>query len=439
MRLRDCRSIAFALLFALPIAPLAFVASCGGGIHGGGASSRVVVGGIDLPATATREETVPLELAAGGRLRLATPWGRIDVLEAPAGSPPELRASFEARGRNAEEAKAVLERFKLARTGSGGSLSFALEGEPLVVRDGLSSAGLSAQVAYTARVPAGVHVELDSKSGALVCEGAFASALASSSYGPIEVRGTRGDVRAKSSSGNIELADVAGAVDARTDYGKVVAKRVEGASVSIASSSGSLEASEVRAPKFEAKTSYGAIALEDVQGAVVAESSSGNVRAQRLAGASARLRSGYGSITVEDAAGEFALSTSSGAIRASAIRGSVDAESSYGGVSVEGVLDGAKARSSSGHVSVHAVPGSKLTGTWELRSGYGKVDAALPSDFAFDLDAETNYGSVTCDFAVLLEAGYKAKDGHLRGRVGDGGAKLVLRSSSGAISVKRSD
>lgn len=437
MRSLDRRSLLLVAFTTLPLGTLALVASCGGTSHGGNAG--FVVGSMDLPASASREETVPLELAAGSRLQLATPWGRIEVTEAAAGAQPQLHARFEARGADDAQAKQVLERFRLARSGSGDQLAFAVEGDPLVVRNGISSVTLGVQVTLTARVPAGVHVELDSKSGALVCNGGFASTKSSSSYGPIEVDGTRGDVRAKSSSGNVAVANVAGAVDARTDYGSVVAKRIEGASVAVASSSGALELTEIRAPKVEAKTSYGSIALSEVQGAVSAESSSGNVRAQRLTGGGARLRSGYGAIDVDDATGALALSTSSGAIRVRALRGSVDAESNYGPVTIQGVLDGARARSSSGQVSVQAAAGSKLDGAWALRSGYGAVELALPAECAFELDAETNYGSATCDFPLLLEAGYKPKDGHLRGRVGAGGARVELRSSSGSIRVRRSD
>lgn len=394
------------------------------------------VGSIQLNATAQREEEIPLTVADGDRLRLSTNLGNVEMRVAPAGTSPILRASYTTHGRTDEEARAVLDRFSIAHTASEGAQGYAVAGEPLTIRDGAATVSVAPRVHLVALVPAGLHAELESKSGAILCQADCASADLESSYGSVTASGVRGGLRARTRSGSVAITDVLGKVEARTDYGRVEVERVQGASCEIFSSSGALELASVDAARIEAKTSYGSIEARDLRGVLEAESSSGSITIAGLDGASARLRSGYGNLNVEDARADLSLSTASGSILARAVQGVVAAESNYGRIEIDGVLAGLSAKSASGAIQVQAANGSRMADEWELRSGYGRVDIALPTGCAFELDAETKYGAVSCDFPILVEAGYKAKSGRLHGKLGSGGPRLLLRSSSGAIEVQ---
>jgi DUF4097 and DUF4098 domain-containing protein YvlB len=418
------------LLLALGLPALA---GCGSSRSGSGVMS---VGSIQLSASAQREDEIPLAVAGGDRLRLSTSWGNVELREAPAGTPPILRASFTTHGRTDEEARAVLDRFSIAHTTSEGVQRYAVAGEPLTIRDGASSVSVAPQVHLVALVPTGLHVELESKSGSILCQAGCASANLESSYGQVTASGVRGDLRARTRSGSVAITDVLGKVEARTDYGRVEVERVQGDSCEIFSSSGALELASIDAARIGAKTSYGSVEARDLRGVFEAESSSGSISVARLDGASARLRSGYGNLSVEEAKANLSLSTASGSIQARAVQGVVNAESSYGRIEIDGELAGLSAKSASGAIQVRAANGSRMAEEWELRSGYGRVGIALPAGCAFELDAETKYGAVSCDFPILVEAGHKPKSGRLQGKVGSGGPRLLLRSASGSIEVQ---
>jgi hypothetical protein len=56
----------------------------------------------------------------------------------------------------------------------------------------------------------------------------------------------------------------------------------------------------------------------------------------------------------------------------------------------------------------------------------------LPPDAAFDLDAETDFGSIKTDFAVMVS---EFEEKHMVGEVNGGGPSLQIRTDSGSITL----
>jgi hypothetical protein len=71
-------------------------------------------------------------------------------------------------------------------------------------------------------------------------------------------------------------------------------------------------------------------------------------------------------------------------------------------------------------------------GMHQVETGFGKVHLVLPADAAFDLDAETDFGSIKTDFAVMVS---DFEEQHMIGEVNGGGPSLQIRTDSGSITL----
>ncbi len=237
--------------------------------------------------------------------------------------------------------------------------------------------------------------------------------------GAVTVEGVRGYTRLHTGCGPVTLRGAGGQADIQTGAGAVVVEGFEG-TLSAASGAGSITATGLNG---EAKlhTGAGRITVHDVDGHLTAHSGSGDVVVTSGAG-EATLHSGFGTIAVESPRGL-----------------AVAADTGMGGVRVgDGVVRDLKLKSNMGAVHCSAV---LMQGRHELETAMGAVTLILPDDAAARIDAQTTFGSVTSAFP-LVRVGRS-------GPMGFGGVRMVgtiggeaqtdvtLRSSKGAISIKR--
>jgi hypothetical protein len=131
---------------------------------------------------------------------------------------------------------------------------------------------------------------------------------------------------------------------------------------------------------------------------------------------------------------DLELSTSVGDIWVTGIRGQLTLQSDIGSIYVrEGLLSGnSLLKTSLGSVNFHEA--IDPSGTYHFATETGSVDVILPDDTAFELDASTNFGTITTVVPDMKMA-YRTKcEVH-----GDAGipprASLSLRSITGSVSV----
>ncbi len=386
------------LLFVLSFVVLTFSFGCQIG-HDGGSSSSVVLG-----HQARREEVRPLELMPEDVLDLRTTYGRIEVVAGT--GRPELRATLHAGGRTAEEAKAVLDRYRLEIVRGPNGPRAELVGEPLELLDGSIHMELSVHADFVATVPVGTRVAADSGSGDIVTRGVLGGLRLDTQYGSITIDEARGDVHAKSGSGDVEVARL----DCKTPG----------------------------PGKAELESGYGCVRVQQAHaGRVSCVSGSGDIRVGSAEVDSLELTTGYGSVNVEQAGGAVRAKSGSGDVRLEGVRGAITAESGYGKVEIEGVITALDATSGSGDVRVKAHAESRVERDWKLSSSYGAVVLEVPEGFACVLDADTSFGSVECDFPVTIEAGKRKGDRGLKGTIGAGGGAVRLSSGSGDVALKK--
>lgn len=200
----------------------------------------------------------------------------------------------------------------------------------------------------------------------------------------------------------------------------------------------------------DVRTSGGSINLGDIGGTVEARTSGGNIKAGRLQ-QSANLKTSGGSITINGAranvvahtsggsihlgetAGTVEARTSGGSIRLERVGGNVTARTSGGGIRIEDAYGAVDASTSGG--SIHARLSRQPQGDSKLKTSGGGVTVLLSEGVGVEVDAESSGGSVSSDMPVTIQ-GTKDRDS-LRGRIGSGGPRLVLRSSGGGIRINR--
>ena len=67
-------------------------------------------------------------------------------------------------------------------------------------------------------------------------------------------------------------------------------------------------------------------------------------------------------------------------------------------------------------------------------AGAGDVTLALPGDFDAEVEIETENGSITTDSAVRTRTPARR---HLRGTIGNGAGRVVVKTGSGSVRLRR--
>ena len=190
----------------------------------------------------------------------------------------------------------------------------------------------------------------------------------------------------------------------------------------------------VRIPKtynVEVSTSGGGIETDDIGGTLEARTSGGSIKTGRLLG-NATLKTSGGGIRIGGGTGDIEAKTSGGSITLARVGGKVLARTSGGGIRIDDAMGSVDASTSGG--SITARLSRQPDGDSKLSTSGGSVNVSVASGLNFELDASASGGGVRSDIPVLVQG--TQDDDTLRGRVGSGGPKLVLRTSGGGIRVK---
>jgi DUF4097 and DUF4098 domain-containing protein YvlB len=172
---------------------------------------------------------------------------------------------------------------------------------------------------------------------------------------------------------------------------------------------------------------------------VIARSGDGSIRIERLSGR-LELRTGDGSIKASDVEGELILNTGDGSVTVDGARGTMDLDTGDGGVNVTGRLTAVKLHTGDGSIVYRAEPGSEMSDNWDITTGDGGVTLYLPNGFGAELDAHTGDGAIRNDLDVA--GGPEEEGGHnrrtLKGRLGNGGKQIRIRTGDGTIRLRPS-
>jgi hypothetical protein len=129
-------------------------------------------------------------------------------------------------------------------------------------------------------------------------------------------------------------------------------------------------------------------------------------------------------ISVRNVNGRIEVRDVSGGVEARNVNGTVDAEDVGGEVQAETV------NGSVGVIMARVEQGSSS----RLAATNGTVRVTLPADVAADVEASTVNGAVHCDFDLSIGQSSRRK---IQGRIGDGGARVELRTVNGTANIDR--
>lgn len=165
------------------------------------------------------------------------------------------------------------------------------------------------------------------------------------------------------------------------------------------------------------------------------------------------LTSVSGDVTVACARGDAQVQSVSGDVLVSDVRGSVDAGSTSGDVEVRGAQGGVSAHSVSGDITLAQIDGDDVgaetvsgeidyagrildNGRYRFESHSGDVTVHLSGTVNATIDVSTFSGDLDSDFPLeLIPGGRPSREWQFR--LGNGGARLRLRSFSGTIYLRR--
>ncbi|MDY7075560.1 MAG: DUF4097 family beta strand repeat-containing protein [Chloroflexota bacterium] len=252
---------------------------------------------------------------------------------------------------------------------------------------------------FEIRVPFETSLQLETDSGDLAVGDVTGAMELETSFGNIQIEDVSGAVSARSSSGDITLVGLSdgGDLEAETDFGKMILRNIIADSLTAHSDSGDIQAEEV-----------------ELNGALDLETDFGDVVAVSVDATSYRLVSGSGSLTLDGCSSLLDLKTDFGDIEVrNATEAALTLKTSSGRVYFSGSLD--------------------AEGDHRVESEFGDVHVILPADAAFDLEAETDFGSIETDFAVTVS---QFEEKHLTGQVNGGGPLLWMKTSSGDITLE---
>jgi DUF4097 and DUF4098 domain-containing protein YvlB len=217
---------------------------------------------------------------------------------------------------------------------------------------------------------------------------------------------------------SITVGDVAGDYAPAIASGDVSVGRVSGR-VTITSRSGQIRLKEA-GKGAEVSTAGGDIRVESVTGDLKATTFGGDIRAGAVSG-DARLETSGGDVVVRSAGGAVTARTGGGDIVLKKVRGPVTARTSGGSITCE--------------IAGTGGPGGELT-----TSG-GDVTVTLPANYKADLEIHVSGGDADADAVIsqFSEVSVSRRSGHVQGegRLNGGGPKLVIRSTSGIVTIKK--
>lgn len=168
---------------------------------------------------------------------------------------------------------------------------------------------------------------------------------------------------------------------------------------------------------------------------VHARSGDGSIRIDRVSGR-VELRTGDGSIRANEVNGQLTLNSGDGSIVVEQAEGRLEAETGDGGVQVAGKLNSVKVHTGDGSVVYRAQPGTTMDDDWEISTGDGGVAVYLPEDFDAELDAHTGDGTIRNDLKLETRSSGESNRRTVRGRIGDGGRLLRIRTGDGSIRLR---
>lgn len=296
-------------------------------------------------------------------------------------------------------------------------------------------------VDFIVTVPAETTVDVKANLGTVSVSDTTGNVSIVNSFGDVTLQNIEGGVTVKTQSGKVDASSInAGEETIKLDsgFGAVSLEKASGKDITLTSSSGALEMSDVRASgAVEMSTDFGDIRLnKGSANSLTVDTNSGKITLEALTLKEGLIaKSEFGDINLEQVkAGSYELQTNSGSVTVDGANGKVKVRSGFGSLTVKNAdsvtldLD-----TQSGDVEFE---GSLGDGPHTIRTDFGAIKLTLPADSALNVDLATDFGKITSDIPITVVLSGDTEKSHQTGTMNDGGAQLTVETQSGDISIQ---
>ena len=297
-------------------------------------------------------------------------------------------------------------------------------------------------VDFIVTVPTETIVSVDTKFGSVNVQDIQGAVDLSNDFGDVTAKNIEGELEVQSNGGKINIEAVeAGTKDVKinSDFGEITLAQVKARDVSVTSNSGAVTFTNVRASGDAfIKSDFGNTTYENGSAAsLTLETSSGKTSITKVnITKELKVDNDFGEIELKQAmADSYDLHTNSGAITVDGAKGKLKAYTDFGNIEISNAksvtLD---VKTNSGTIEFS---GSLGTGPHNVKSDFGNIELALPTDTKLNVDLKTDFGQISSDLpiTVTLTESSSSEEDQIVGAINSGGEQLTVNTNSGSINI----
>ncbi len=337
------------------------------------------------------------------------------------------------QARAAEEVKTI--KYTIEQNGNAITLKYEIP-------DSMNFSNNVNTVDFIVTVPTETSVSVDTSFGAVAVQGVQGAVDLSNDFGDVAAKNIEGELVIQSNSGeiNVEAVDAGDKnVEINTDFGDITLEQIKANDVSATSNSGTVTFTNVRAAgDAYIKTDFGNTVYENGSAATLKmDTNSGKIRITKVnVTKELKIQNDFGDIDLTQAmAGSYDLHTNSGGITIDGAKGKLKAYTDFGNIEISNAksvtLD---VKTNSGTIEFS---GSLGAGPHNVKSDFGNIDLALPTDSKLNVDLKTDFGKIKSDLpiTVTLTESSSSEEDQIVGAINGGGEQLTVSTNSGGISI----
>ena len=297
-------------------------------------------------------------------------------------------------------------------------------------------------VDFIVTVPTKTAVSIDTNFGSVDVQDVQGAVDLSNAFGDVTAKNIEGEFSVQSNGGKIQIQAVdAGSKNVKidADFGEITLEQVKAKDVSVTSNSGAVTFTNVSASGDAfIKSDYGNTIYENGSAAsLTLETSSGKTSVTKVTiTKELKIENDFGEIELTQAmAGSYDLHTNSGGITIDGAQGTLKAYTDFGNIEILNAksvtLD---VKTNSGTIEFS---GSLGTGPHSVKSDFGNIELALPTDTKLNVDLTTDFGKISSELPItvtLTENSNSEKD-QIQGSINGGGEQITVTTNSGGINI----
>ena len=289
-------------------------------------------------------------------------------------------------------------------------------------------------------VPNETVVDIESSFGDVKVSDIKGDVTIANNFGEVTVGNIEGSLSVDNDNGAVQAGGIeagVGDINIHTGFGKVTLGKANSANITIDSNSGAINIDVVRATgSFSVNTDFGDTTFESGSAASLRiETNSGKVSITKVnISKELKVDNDFGEIELKQTfAGSYDLHTNSGGVTVDGAKNKLKAYTDFGNINIKNAQSVTMdLKTNSGTINFS---GSLGTGPHMVKSDFGGIELALPTDSKLDVDLKTDFGGISSDIPLTVTLDGDTDKNHQVGTMNGGGGQLTVSTNSGGINI----